>query len=126
MGRENAATVVRCFEVCATCPVRAECLRDALSARFSAFGVWGGTTMTERRPLVRRRKDWDVAERFQAPGTDERKGIEENAQLLERTFPERMATWKRLAKEEPAKFSALRALRQTPNPSTVEQLGLSP
>ena len=103
---------------------RAECLRDALSARFTAYGVWGATTMTERRPLTPGRAA--DTERFQALGTDGRVTIEENAQPLERTFSQRMRTWKRLSKEDTARRDALKALRQTPNPSTVEQLGLSP
>ena len=96
-GLENPRTVVRCFELCAACPVRAECLRDALSARFTAYGVWGATTMTERRPLTPGRTT--EIERSQALDADERVTIEEAAQLLERTFEERLRTWRRLAEE---------------------------
>ena len=39
--------------VCMTCPVRAECLADALDNRVE-FGVWGGMTERERRALLRR------------------------------------------------------------------------
>jgi len=39
--------------VCAACPVRAVCLRYALATR-QEFGVWGGTTETERRAMIRR------------------------------------------------------------------------
>jgi WhiB family redox-sensing transcriptional regulator len=39
--------------LCATCPVRDECLDYALEAR-ERYGVWGGTTEKERRRLVRR------------------------------------------------------------------------
>lgn len=42
--------------VCATCPVRLECLADALDSR-TGFGVWGGMTERERRALLRRRPD---------------------------------------------------------------------
>lgn len=38
-----------CFE----CPVRVECLADALDNRIE-FGVWGGMTERERRALLRR------------------------------------------------------------------------
>ncbi len=38
--------------VCASCPVRAECLQDALD-RHEQFGVWGGLTERERRVLAR-------------------------------------------------------------------------
>lgn len=40
--------------VCAGCPVRTECLADALDNRVE-FGVWGGMTERERRALLRRR-----------------------------------------------------------------------
>lgn len=40
--------------VCMTCPVRTECLADALDNRVE-FGVWGGMTERERRALLRRR-----------------------------------------------------------------------
>lgn len=43
-------------EVCATCPVRLDCLIDALDHRI-VFGVWGGMTERERRALLRRRPD---------------------------------------------------------------------
>lgn len=42
--------------VCASCPVRLECLADALDGR-AEFGVWGGMTERERRALLRRRPD---------------------------------------------------------------------
>ena len=41
---------------CAACPVRTECLADALDNRVD-FGVWGGMTERERRRLLRRRPD---------------------------------------------------------------------
>ncbi len=40
--------------VCGACPVRTECLADALDNRIE-FGVWGGMTERERRALLRRR-----------------------------------------------------------------------
>ena len=42
--------------VCGGCPVRVECLSDALDNRVE-FGVWGGMTERERRALLRRRPD---------------------------------------------------------------------
>lgn len=44
----------RAKAVCFGCPVRAECLADALDNRIE-FGVWGGLTERERRALLRRR-----------------------------------------------------------------------
>lgn len=46
--------------LCEGCPVRAECLADALDNRIE-FGVWGGMTERERRRLLRehpRVTDW--------------------------------------------------------------------
>ena len=42
--------------VCRSCPVRTECLADALDNRVE-YGVWGGMTERERRALLRRRPD---------------------------------------------------------------------
>jgi WhiB family transcriptional regulator, redox-sensing transcriptional regulator len=44
----------RAKSVCVGCPVRTECLADALDNRME-FGVWGGMTERERRALLRRR-----------------------------------------------------------------------
>lgn len=46
----------RAKAVCMGCPVRAECLADALDNRVE-YGVWGGMTERERRALLRRRPD---------------------------------------------------------------------
>jgi WhiB family redox-sensing transcriptional regulator len=40
--------------VCGQCPVRTECLAEALDNRIE-WGVWGGMTERERRALLRRR-----------------------------------------------------------------------
>lgn len=40
--------------VCAGCPVRTECLAEALDNQIE-WGVWGGMTERERRALLRRR-----------------------------------------------------------------------
>jgi WhiB family redox-sensing transcriptional regulator len=42
--------------ICYSCPVRIDCLADALDSR-AEFGVWGGLTERERRVLLRRRPD---------------------------------------------------------------------
>lgn len=44
----------RAKTVCGGCPVRVECLADALDNR-TEFGVWGGMTERERRALLKRR-----------------------------------------------------------------------
>ena len=43
-------------QVCAGCPVRTECLAEALDNQIE-WGVWGGMTERERRALLRRRPD---------------------------------------------------------------------
>lgn len=43
-------------QVCRGCPIRRECLEDAL-ARDERFGVWGGLSERERRQLQNRRMD---------------------------------------------------------------------
>src|SRR3954453_7733789 len=40
--------------ICRACPVRIQCLADALDNQVE-FGVWGGMTERERRALPRRR-----------------------------------------------------------------------
>jgi WhiB family redox-sensing transcriptional regulator len=39
--------------ICGPCPIRAECLDDALASR-QEFGVWGGTTEKDRRDVFKR------------------------------------------------------------------------
>ncbi|WDZ91112.1 WhiB family transcriptional regulator [Nocardiopsis sp. HUAS JQ3] len=39
--------------ICQECPVRTDCLTDALDNRVE-FGVWGGMTERERRALLRK------------------------------------------------------------------------
>ncbi|MFQ5947741.1 MAG: WhiB family transcriptional regulator [Acidimicrobiia bacterium] len=39
--------------ICATCPVRVQCLEWALEVR-EPYGIWGGTTERQRRRLLRR------------------------------------------------------------------------
>jgi WhiB family redox-sensing transcriptional regulator len=42
--------------ICIGCPVRVDCLADALDSG-TQYGVWGGMTERERRNLLRRRPD---------------------------------------------------------------------
>ncbi len=46
----------RARQVCFGCPVRAQCLAEALDNRIE-WGVWGGKTERERRRILRRRPD---------------------------------------------------------------------
>jgi WhiB family redox-sensing transcriptional regulator len=43
------------LRICAGCPVRNDCLTDALTRRDNAFGVLGGLTANQRRKLLRAR-----------------------------------------------------------------------
>lgn len=52
----NSAAQNRAKAVCSGCPVRTECLSEALDGRVE-FGVWGGMTERERRALLRRRPE---------------------------------------------------------------------
>ncbi|MEV7174880.1 WhiB family transcriptional regulator [Streptomyces sp. NPDC093224] len=47
-GEDRAERDQAAKEVCALCPVRAECLRHALSVQ-EPYGVWGGLSEEERR-----------------------------------------------------------------------------
>lgn len=46
----------RARTVCFGCPVRFQCLAEALDNRIE-WGVWGGMTERERRQLLRQRSD---------------------------------------------------------------------
>lgn len=42
-------------KICASCPVKAECLQEALDHNHRD-GVWGGLSETERKPLHKARR----------------------------------------------------------------------
>ena len=48
----DAAAIARAKDVCADCPVRADCLSYAVEHN-QTEGIWGGTTRQERRKLRR-------------------------------------------------------------------------
>lgn len=51
---EKGASVREPKRICMQCPVRADCLEYAVS-RNERWGVWGGLSEHERRPLVNAR-----------------------------------------------------------------------
>jgi hypothetical protein len=91
-GSEPVATVVACMAVCASCPVRRQCLDDAIGEqRWSVMGVWGGTTMAERTGAVSMAR---------ALGADDPR--QDAATILAATFDARRAAWvARLASRSP-------------------------
>ena len=52
----EASEQKRARAVCAGCPVRPDCLAEALDNRIE-WGVWGGMTERERRLLLRQHPD---------------------------------------------------------------------
>ena len=52
----EASEQKRARQLCMGCPVRFECLAEALDNRIE-WGVWGGMTERERRQLLRQRSD---------------------------------------------------------------------
>ena len=53
---EKGGSTREAKRVCLTCDVRGDCLEYALSMR-EPEGVWGGRTFTERRAILRRRRE---------------------------------------------------------------------
>jgi WhiB family redox-sensing transcriptional regulator len=49
---EIGANATPARRICTRCPVRTQCLTDALESRDIAFGVRGGLTPTQRRALL--------------------------------------------------------------------------
>lgn len=52
-GQEETVPIIQAKRICGNCPVRGDCLAEAI-ARRDAFGIWGGLTPAERRALLRR------------------------------------------------------------------------
>lgn len=52
----EASDQKRARQLCTGCPVRMECLAEALDNRIE-WGIWGGMTERERRLLLRQRGD---------------------------------------------------------------------
>ena len=48
---EKGGSTKNAKRVCAACPVRQECLNFALTQEFNPDGIWGGTSVRERRAL---------------------------------------------------------------------------
>ena len=111
-GIEQPNSAVLRLEVCAVCPVRRECLTYALQAEFGAMGVWGGSTMTERRLLMHRGPERLFGEDWAA-------SIEETASFLEDTFAARMNGWRELGRRYSAKRAANLAAKKAAEVGTM-------
>lgn len=72
----EAADQKRARRVCNGCPVRSECLAEALDHRIE-WGIWGGMTERERRNLLRQRSDvtswWSLLVREQGSRPGEKR-----------------------------------------------------
>lgn len=51
---EKGSSSRQALKVCASCPVKLDCLTTALHSPYGAIGIWGGTTPDERKSLRRR------------------------------------------------------------------------
>ena len=71
-------------QVCAGCPVRTECLAEALDNQIE-WGVWGGMTERERRALLRRRPN--ASWRAVLEAARERSGSRQACRLTARPYP---------------------------------------
>lgn len=92
-GNEPPGSVVKLFEICRECPVRAECLRDALESSFDAFGAWGGTIRSERHRVM---TVISSSEEMQYADTRS-EHIEHAFELLYDTLEARLNGWRHLA-----------------------------
>lgn len=51
-GEANAPELRLALRVCADCPVKDLCLKEALAQGPSCEGIWGGTRQSERRKMI--------------------------------------------------------------------------
>ena len=52
-GEANTPELRLALRVCADCPVKDLCLKEALAQGPSCEGIWGGTRQSERRKMIR-------------------------------------------------------------------------
>lgn len=68
-GEANTPELRLALRVCADCPVRDLCLKEALAQGPSCEGIWGGTRQSERRKMLR--MGCTTLEEYKAPAQPE-------------------------------------------------------
>jgi WhiB family redox-sensing transcriptional regulator len=70
-GPEFASEIEEAKQICAACPVRSDCLQDALDVPHKS-GIWGGVDEWEREHMRRRQQHAASARRIRAARRAER------------------------------------------------------
>ena len=111
---ENKApgVVLRLLELCASCPVRRECLEDCLGwLEHEPLGVFGGSTTKERGAAfdgaVRGTEAWRYSD-------SRAEMVTAAADLLEATLPARLEQWRRMTAEADEKKTEQGKRRRPP------------
>lgn len=60
-NRSVRLAIAKAVAICNSCPVQSECLMNAVN-NAEEFGIWGGTTSKERKPLLARKEKMDIEE----------------------------------------------------------------
>ena len=61
MFSDAAFGVARAKQLCATCPVLAECQEHVLTLGYQVDGIWGGMTRKARQRIRRQRREQELA-----------------------------------------------------------------
>ncbi len=101
-GRETPASVLACLEVCARCPVRVECLADAVGeTAITITGTFGGTTTSDRTAAIAEaHRAYKRDHPAYLTDIDEREIRTRAAATLEASFPDRLQDWRRKAQKD--------------------------
>ena len=123
-GRETPASVLACLEVCARCPVRIECLTDAVGETvITITGNFGGTTTSDRTAAI---TEAHRAYKRDLPAyidRDEREIRTRAAAALEASFPERLEGWRMKVQEDRREPPAVTAAAPRPARPSCRRCG---
>jgi hypothetical protein len=116
----SPGTIATLLEICGACPVRRECLGDALSAvGWTPEGVWGGTTIAERRNAMPRVTGIGsnglkspAARQEVYRGRSHSQLVDDLVDEFEASFPTRLQSWQRKARRHRAELRRRAALRE--------------